>query len=328
MQSKPVQTKNVVVLALNDSVATTIIGPQDVFSMTGVLYEMTQCQDPTYYFNVQIATPDGKPVRCYNNLIITPHCSMEECDPDIVVIPAILNIEETVRNNSAVLVWLRKLYAQKCRIMAVCSGSMLLGASGLLDDKIATTHWAMANAFRKQFPKVILRPDEIITDDADIVCSGGYDSFLDVSIYMVGKCFGAEVALQCSKIFLKNLGQRSQAPYAIFTAPRDHGDEQILQIQQKMGNKYARNFDFDALAKEYGMSRRTMERRFKKATGVTPLVFQQRTRVEHAKTLLESGNSSFDEISYKVGYMDNSFFRKLFVKYTTFRPREYRALFL
>jgi len=327
MLNTPIHTQNVVVLALNDSVATTIIGPQDVFSMTGVLYERTQCIEPVHYFNVQIVTPDGNPVRCYNNLLITPHCSMEECDPDIVVIPGILNIDETLRANNTAIKWLKHLHDQNCALMAICSGSLLLAATGLLDNKIATTHWAMANEFRKRFPEVLLRPDEMITDDGGLICSGGYDSFLDASIYMVEKFYGATVALQCSKIFLHNLGRRSQAPYAIFSAPRDHGDEKILQIQQKMGNNFASNFDFDELAKEYGMSRRTLERRFKKATGVTLLVYQQRTRVEHAKALLESGNSSFDEISFKVGYMDNSFFRKLFIKYTTLRPREYRSLF-
>lgn len=327
MLNTPIKTQNVAILALTDSIATTIVGPQDVFSMTGVLFERTQCMDPVHYFNVQIVTPNGEPVHCYNNLLITPHCAMEACRPDIVVIPGILNIDTTLQNSGPVVEWLQKLYEEHCSLMAVCSGSLLLAATGLLDNRRATTHWAMANEFRSRFPKVLLNPDEMITDDGGIVCSGGYDSFLDASIYMIEKFYGATVALQCSKIFLHNLGRRSQAPYAIFSAPRDHGDEAILQIQQKIGSNFAAHFDFDELAKEYGMSRRTLERRFKKATGVTLLVYLQRTRVEQAKTLLESGNSSFDEISYKVGYMDNSFFRKLFIKYTTLRPREYRALF-
>ena len=327
MLGAPIQTRNVAILALDDSIATTIVGPQDVFSMTGVLFELTQGQSPVNYFNVQIVTPDGKPVCCYNNLLITPHLSMEECCPDLIVIPAILNIEKTLSTNNTVIDWLKKMHEKDCALMAVCSGSLLLAATGLLDNKVATTHWAMANEFRKNFPAVVLRPDEMITDDSGLICSGGYDSFLDASIYMIEKFYGATVALQCSKIFLHNMGRRSQAPYAILSVPKDHGDEEILRIQEEIGNKFADNFDFDELAQKYGMSRRTLERRFKKATGVTLLVYQQRTRVEYAKALLESGNSSFDEITYKVGYMDNSFFRKLFIKYTTLRPREYRSLF-
>lgn len=75
------------------------------------------------------------------------------------------------------------------------------------------------------------------------------------------------------------------------------------------------------------MSRRTLERHFKKATGMTPLAYLQKVRVENAKALLETGNASFAEINYQVGYIDNSFFRKLFIKFTSLRPWEYRTMF-
>ena len=87
MQNILFRQYNLTVLAVEDASPTTITGPQDVFSMTGVLYEMSRGMQPTPYFNVTIATEDGKPVRCFNNLIITPHCAMEDCRPDIVVIP-------------------------------------------------------------------------------------------------------------------------------------------------------------------------------------------------------------------------------------------------
>ena len=317
----------VAVLALEDAVATTIVGPQDIFSMTGVLYEMTRGQEPTDYFSVRVVTSDGLPVTCYNNLVLTPHCSMEECNPDVVFVPGILNIDETLQRNTSVIEWLKRQYNRGSILTTICSGSLLPAAAGLLDGKIATTHWAMVNEFRKRFPDVVLKPDELITEDSGIICSGGYNSFLDASIYVIKKLCGSQVALQCSKVFLHDNGCRSQAPYSIFTGPRDHGDKQILSIQQTLEKEYTKNFDFNALAKEYGMGRRTLERHFKKATGVTPLAYLQQIRVEHAKQLLETGRDSFDEISYRVGYMDNSFFRKLFIKYTSLRPREYRARF-
>jgi len=322
--TRPLQ---IAVLALNNSVATTITGPMDVFSMTGILYEKIQGKDPVNYFSVQIVTPDAKPARCFNNLLLTPHCSIAKCSPDMIVIPGILNIETTLNSNDVVIEWLEEQYAKGCKITAICSGSLLLAATGLLDNKIATTHWAMVHKFRKLFPKVLLKPDELITDTENLICSGGYDSYLDVSIYMIEKFYGSTVALECSKIFLRSPGCRSQAPYAIFRGVRDHGNKAILQIQEILEKQYAETYDFSKLAKKFGMSRRTLERHFKKATGMTPLSYQQRVRVEHAKELLESGNSSFDEISFQMGYMDNSFFRKLFVKYTSLRPREYRSMF-
>ena len=327
MKYKQIRPCSVAVLALEDAVATTITGPQDVFSMTGMLYEMSRGEEPIRYFDVQVVTADGRPVHCYNNLLITPHCSMQECNPDIVIVPGILNIDATLHRNDEVVDWLQLQYGRGCILTAICSGSLLLSATGLLDGRVATTHWVMVNEFRKRYPKVLLKPDELITEDRNLICSGGYNSFLDVSIYLVEKLYGPTVALQCSKIFLRDLGRRSQAPYSIFSGPQDHGDKQILRIQEPLEEQYTKNFDFNTLAREYGMGRRTLERHFKKATGETPLVYLQRIRVEHAKQLLESGNASIDEICYQVGYMDNSFFRKLFIKYTSLRPSEYRARF-
>lgn len=327
MQNKIVCSLNIAVLALNDSIATTITGPMDVFSMTGTLYESLQKKPPVHYFNVQTVTTDGKPVRCFNNLMIAPHCSTDACKPDLIVIPGILNLEETLNRERTAMNWLKNSYAEGCQIMAICSGSLFLAATGLLDGKVATTHWAMENEFRKRFPLVNLTPDELVTDEEGLVCSGAYNSYLDGSIYMINKFLGSTVALECSKIFLRSPEHQSQAPYAVFQGFREHGDQQILKIQELLEKRYANSFDFNELAKEYGMSRRTLERHFKKATGITPLTYLQRIRVENAKELLESGNASFDEISYKVGYMDNSFFRKVFIKYTSLRPREYRNMF-
>lgn len=328
MRNKVIRPINIAILALNDSMATTITGTMDVFSMTGILYERFKNKPPVHYFNVKIVTADGNPVRCFNNLLITPHCSIEECSkPDMVIIPAILDLDTTLTSNDIALDWLKRLHARGCQITAICSGSLLLSATGLLDGKTATTHWAMESEFRKRFPQVKLKPDELITDEDGLVCSGGYDSFLDVSIYMIDKFCGSTVARECSKIFLSNPSRRSQAPYAVFHGSRDHGNKQILQIQSLLEKQFPDTFDFTELAKEYGMSRRTLERHFKKATGMTPLAYLQRVRVEKAKALLETGNASFDEISYQVGYMDNSFFRKLFIKFTSLRPREYRTMF-
>ena len=327
MQIPLIHQHKVAVLALDDASATTIIGPQDVFSMTGILYEMARGELPTHHFSVRVVTPDGQPVTCFNNLVVTPHCAMEEFEPDVVIVPGILNIDETLQRSTAVLDWLKMQHARGCILTTVCSGSLLLAATGLLDGRIATSHWAMINQFRSRFPNVVLKPDQLITEDGGIICSGGFNSFLDVSIYVIEKLCGPEVALQCSKIFLHDNGKQSQAPYSIFTGPRDHGDTQILKIQETLEKEYTENFDFNSLAREYGMGRRTLERHFRKATGETPLAYLQQIRVEHAKHLLEAGTDSFDTISYQVGYMDSSFFRKLFIKFTSLRPSQYRARF-
>lgn len=108
---------------------------------------------------------------------------------------------------------------------------------------------------------------------------------------------------------------------------KDHRDDQILTIQDWIEKNFNQNFNYDCLARKSGMSRRTMERRFKNATGETPLTYQQSIRVEVAKRLLESESRSFDEITYQVGYEDSSTFRKIFSKQTGLVPTEYRKKF-
>jgi len=108
---------------------------------------------------------------------------------------------------------------------------------------------------------------------------------------------------------------------------KDHGDPNIISIQKQIEENYSDNINADKIARTHGMSRRTFERRFKKATQVTPLMYLQCVRVEVAKQLLETGLQSFDEISYQVGYEDSNFFRKMFIKQTGLRPKEYKMKF-
>ncbi len=320
-------TPHIAILALDGVLAGTVSGPQDVFSLSGVLWQRLHGDEPAPDFTVRVISPDGRPVRACNSLILTPHAAANEIRPDVIVLPAIMDIDATLARDRPVLEWLRAAYDRGCILAAICSGALLLAETGLLDSREATTHWALVGEFRKRYPAVLLRPDELITDSDNLVCSGAYSSYLDLVIHLIGRLRGHRAALRCSKLFLHDPGRRSQAPYSVFAGRHDHDDRQILAIQEELEDNPAHSFDFDRLARRHGMGRRTMERHFKDATGLTPLTYLQRLRVEKAKQLLETGTASFDEISYQVGYQDNSFFRKLFVKYTSLLPGEYRARF-
>jgi transcriptional regulator GlxA family with amidase domain len=124
------------------------------------------------------------------------------------------------------------------------------------------------------------------------------------------------------------MGRSSQAPYSVFQFQKKHADETIKTSQQWIEKNYSRHIDIELVSKIHGMSRRTFERRFKKATGDTPLSYLQRTRVEAAKRLLEENRETFDEICYLVGYEDSSHFREVFKKHTGLLPSEYQKKFM
>ena len=177
------------------------------------------------------------------------------------------------------------------------------------------------------YPKVHLKPERLITDEGDLYCAGALSAGMDLSVYLVEKYCGHDVALQCSKALIHDMGRNSQAPYSVFQFQKKHADEAVKASQRWIEANYSREVDLDQVAKAHGMSRRTFERRFKKATGDTPLVYLQRTRVEAAKRQLEARNDTFDEISYQLGYENSGHFREIFKRHTGLLPMEYQKKF-
>ncbi len=320
--------KKVTILAMVNTMASTVIGPMDVFYQAGVMWNYFNGDKVTPYFEVKVVTTKGEPFKTLSGARMVPDGSIHDVkDSDLIIVSSILDIDRTLDIQGEAVEWLQDRYNRGSHIATICSGAFVLAETGLLDGKTATTHWAFADQFQKRYPQIELRPDRLITDERDLFCSGGYNAGIDLSLYLVEKYCGHEVALQSSKSVISDIGRTSQAPYAVLQVQRDHRDNRILEVQEWIENNFAQNYNYDKLAYNHGMSRRTFERRFKTATGDTPLTYQQRIRVEAAKHLLEDGNHSFDEITYQVGYGDSSSFRKVFVKQTGLRPTEYRKKF-
>lgn len=321
--------KTVVILAFDYAVASTVTGPLDIFHQAGILYNYMCGTQPTPVFEVVVATPGGRPIKCLGGISIGSVQPMEAiASPDLIVISSVGNIQKTLDKHPEAVAWLRSHYASGAHIASVCTGAFLLAETGLLDGKTATTHWGFTRRFRQRYPKVKLKPKRIITDEGDLFCSGGVYSGVDLSIYLVEKHCGHETAVQCSKAVIHDHVRESQAPYAVNLFQKNHKDEKIRALQEYMERNYNGDAcEYEKLAGKFGLSRRTLIRRFKAATGDTPLLYLQRFRVEVAKVLLEKKQQTFDEIAYQVGYEDSGFFRKVFVQRTGLRPKEYQRKF-
>lgn len=320
--------KKVTILAMFNTMASTVMGPLDIFYQAGVIWNYFRGERPKPLFDTKIVTTDGKPFRCLNGTVVTPDGSIHSVDAtDLIVVSSILSIEKTMKYQGEVVPWLRHHYGQGTHIASICTGAFVLAETGLLDGKTATTHWGAADEFKKRYPRVRLKPERLITDEGDLYCSGGMNAGSDLSLYLVEKYCGHEVALQSSKTMISDIGRTLQTPYSIFQFQKDHNDPQILSAQKLLEQNFHQSYPYEELARKFGMSRRTFERRFKAATGDTPLVYLQRIRVEKAKRMLETEDSSFDEIVYRVGYVDTSAFRKIFLKQTGLLPTEYKRRF-
>jgi transcriptional regulator GlxA family with amidase domain len=320
--------KKVTILAIHNTILSTVVGPMDVFFQTGQLWNHINGLPLTPHFEVEIVSENGAQVKCLNNVFIKPHRSLDDVNKtDLILIPSITDIEKTIKRSTKTLDWICRNHQQGTSIASVCTGAFLLAQTGLLDGKTATTHWGFVELFQQMYPQINLKPERLITDEDTLYCAGALSAGIDLSIYLVGKYCGQEVAIQCSKSLIHDMGRHSQTPYSVFQFQKKHNDEAIKSVQQWLENNYTKPVDMNAVAKLHGMSRRTFERRFKKATGDTPLLYLQRTRLEAAKRMLETQNGTFDEISYSLGYENSSHFREVFKKHTGLLPTEYQRYF-
>src|SRR5262249_5833166 len=178
-------------------------------------------------------------------------------------------------------------------------------ATGLLDGKRATTHWGLADRFRQKYPKVKWMPELMVTEDRGFYCGGGMHAALDLSLYLVEKYCGHEVAMQSAKAMLIETPRAWQAGFAIVPLKTEHDDDSIASAQEWLHENFHKSFPLETPARRAGMSLRNFVRRFKQATGDSPLLYLQKLRIAAAKRLLEGQHRTVQEISDAVGDKDS-----------------------
>ena len=312
--------------------SSTITALIDAFSICNSLCEdsgRSNGQASSSLFDMKIAAVAKKPVLTNGGVWIQPDATFGEIKKsDLIIIPPRLFARQPNDVELAhILPWLKKNYQQGVRIGTLCTGSFVLAMTGLLDNKIATTNWLYVNKFRRQFPKVILKPERILTEDDGLICSGAITAMYNLALYAIEIFGSAELSRKCARILLVDHNRKSQQPYMAANFHRNHGDRQILAGQRWFEKNFARQFSIDDVANFVGLSPRHFKRRFKQATGENPLRYLQQIRLEKAKSMLETGPENIETITNEVGYEDSRTFRRLFKKYTSLSPREYRDRF-
>ena len=277
-------------------------------------------------FNVQTVGLTKDPVYYDRLFSVKPDVSIDEAEKtNLVIIPAVNgDMENVIEMNKDFFPWIEKQYKQGAEIASLCVGSFLLASTGLLNGKACSTHWSRANDFRKMFPEVNLVSDKIITDDNGIYSSGGANSFWNLLMYLLEKYTDRETAILASKYYAIEIDRHSQSPFTIFNGQKEHEDEPVKKAQEFIENNFKSKLTVDNLASMLFLSRRNLERRFKKATSNTIIEYIQRVKIEAAKKSIETSRKNINEIMFDVGYSDSKAFRTVFKKTTGLTPLEYR----
>jgi len=314
----------VAILNFEGAIASSVAGPYDMLSKLPVIAESLKVKSKTF-FKVDIVNTDNlvsrQPFNMVGNIVMNNRVTY-----DLVCIPAMnfTSIGHTLQNESGMIKWVINQYKQGADVASMCLGAFVLGSTGLLDGKRATTHWMGADHFRQLFPNVMVEDEKIIVDEGRICTSGAAFAFTSLMIYLTEKFCGRDMALAAAKVFLIQVHDSNQHSFSIFNLQHNHEDLEIRKVQTYIEKHSDQALTIKELAARFNMSTRTFIRKFTSITGNTPLEYIQRVRVEAAKRLLEKGKLNVEQVCMEVGYADFGFFRNIFKRLAGLTPQEYK----
>jgi transcriptional regulator GlxA family with amidase domain len=277
-------------------------------------------------FDVRLVGLDDRPVHCKDGVQLLPAAAASDLDnPDLVVVPGLDDdLDQSFALNRSWAPWIDRWHAAGARVASSCSGAFLLADAGLLAGKPVTTHWLFADQLQRRYPSIEVRADRMIIDTGDVISSGGATAFLNLVLYLVERFGGHVRANIAAKVLLIDGHRPSQLPYVAALPGRAHDDLIVHEVQQHIDGHLDEPIRSSKLASQFGLSSRTLARRFVAATGHGPQAYLQLVRVRQAQRLLETTSDSVDQIRRTAGYNDPAAFRRAFRQTTGLSPTAYR----
>lgn len=320
---------SIALVALPDVAISTLTG---IYEVMGVPTSIeTDAPHPT--FRIDIVGETAGPLQLAGGLPIMVQGSIDDIEAcDIVIVPSVWLGRDgwDTGRYPRVVDWIRRVHARGAVLCSACSGIFLLAESGLFDQRNATVHFGYARQFAALYPEVSIAPERALVisgDNEELVSSGASTSWHDLVLYLVARYAGATDAQALARMFALQWHQDGLASYISFEGRTDHDDAEIRHAQQWLGTHFSVAHPVDEIISRSRLAERTFKRRFTSATGMAPIEYVQRLRIEDAKRRLERTAASVEEIGWKVGYESDAFFRRLFKRITGMSPNAYRKKF-
>ena len=320
-------------LAFPDAVVSTLTGIYDVLSAFSMLAGMDEAIPDDPPFRVEIVGAEPGPVVLASGMpLVVQRAVAEVKATDIVIVPSVVVGRAGWQSGRypELVAWATRMHETGAILCSACSGVFLLAETGLFDGRPTTVHWGYADYFRRAFPRVPLLPERVLVvsgEREDLVSSGASMTWHDLVLYLIARHVGTTAAQAVARFFALQWHHEGLTPYIVFRGRIDHDDAVIADAQGWLEKHFAVANPVEEMVRRSGMAERTFSRRFIAATGLSPLGYAQRLRVEDAKRRLERTEASVDEISWQVGYEDPAFFRRLFRRTTGLAPGAYRRKF-
>jgi transcriptional regulator GlxA family with amidase domain len=246
-------------------------------------------------------------------------------EADTIIIPGAADPTMLVARD--VIIALQSASARGTRIASICGGAFILAAAGLLDGLRATTHWVAAGELARRYPAITVDANVLFVDNGQILTSAGAAAGLDLCLHLIRRDYGSAVAAEAARISVMPLVREGGQAQFIMREPPPPDGVALEPVLRWMEDNAHRELSLDDIASQAMMSTRTLTRRFREQTGVTPLHWLNRSRVRKAQCLLETTNHSIQWIASYVGYSSETTFRDRFKRIVSLSPRAYRRAF-
>ena len=324
---------HVSLVAIPEASMSTLLGIHDVLAFFSALAGRDPALPAVAPFTVEIVGTERGPMRLANGLSIDVSRSVTDVKKtDIVIVPSVVVPDSGWKTGRypELARWAARRHEEGALLCSACSGIFLLAETAAFDGQPTTVHWAYAGHFAKAFPRVPLQPERVLVVAGErerLVSSGASTSWHDLVLYLIVRYVGATAAQAIARFFALQWHHDGLSPYIVFEGRKGHGDAAVADAQTWLGTHFSVASPVEEMVRRSGMAERTFKRRFTEATGCAPIEYVQRLRVEDAKRRLERTDAPVDEISWKVGYEDPAFFRRLFKRVTGLAPGAYRRRF-
>lgn len=311
------------------NVAVLMFGGASLFEMSVPIsvFGMDRSDSGAPRFSLRTIAADGEPVISTGGVKIhTQHGRNGLDDAGIVVIPTWRAADQPLPEATAEAI--RAAHGDGAIVVGLCLGTFVVAATGLLDGRRAVTHSRYAPELAARYPKVRVDPAVLYVDDGDIVTSAGGAAGLDACIHLVARFWGMTAATAIAGRMAIPPQRSGEQAQCVPGALRDGSDgARVSEIMEYLVGNLDQKVDIDCLAKEFALSRRTLDRHFRAATGLSPIQWLLHQRLLRTQHLLEETDLTIDAIARQVGLSSGVSLRPAFRRAMGVSPQAYRAGF-
>ncbi|MBA6389824.1 helix-turn-helix domain-containing protein [Colwellia sp. BRX10-3] len=319
-------TINIALLLYDHMLATSVSLPVEMLRAGEAVALQENRRAPR--LSIQMVAETIKPISTRALIKLLPDTDIDHAQrPDFAFIPSLWrNPRPTIAKQPKMLQWLSDIWGSGSTLIGGGTGVCFMAEAGILDYHPATTHWHYVEQFKRDYPKVDLKPDFFITQSERTYCAASVNALADIVVHIIFQIYGQNAAQQVERNFSHEIRKPYEEQRYLEGAVDRHPDELISQIQFWLQTNLNAELTLNEIAQQFGISQRSFTRRFKLATGINATKYWQQLKIQTAKELLAASNLSIQEVAFQVGYQDQANFTRLFKKMLNITPKAYRAM--